>query len=95
MLASDFFHADSAVTLTRVYVLFAFEAGSRYVHIPSRPANRGGARTVQQARNLLMYHGDQAGQFRILIRDRPGSSPALSTRCSPAPGAGFSRCARS
>jgi putative transposase len=51
----DLFQADSAVTLTRVYVLFVLEAGSRYVHILG-VTNPGGAWT-EQARNLLMYHG--------------------------------------
>jgi putative transposase len=33
MLAVDFFHADCAVTLKRIYVFFALEVRSRYVHI--------------------------------------------------------------
>jgi hypothetical protein len=33
MLAGDFFHVDCAVTLKRIYVLFALEVRSRYVHI--------------------------------------------------------------
>jgi putative transposase len=33
MLAVDFFHVDCAVTLRRIYVFFALEVRSRYVHI--------------------------------------------------------------
>ena len=31
MLAVDFFHMDCAVTLKRIYVLFAWEVETRYV----------------------------------------------------------------
>jgi hypothetical protein len=32
MLAIDFFHVDCAVTLRRLYVLFAIQVGDRYLH---------------------------------------------------------------
>ena len=50
MVAVDFFHVDCAVTLRRLYVLFALEVGDRFLHVlgvtgiptgrgpPSRPA---------------------------------------------------------
>jgi hypothetical protein len=37
MLAVDFFHVDYAVTLRRLYVLFAFDVGDRYLHEPHPP----------------------------------------------------------
>jgi putative transposase len=70
MLACDFFHVDCMLTLTRPYVFFVLEVGSRYVHILGVTTNPDGAWTIQQARNLLMDLGEQAEQFKVLIRDR-------------------------
>ena len=33
MLAVDFFHVDCALTLRRLYVLFALEVGDRHLHV--------------------------------------------------------------
>jgi putative transposase len=33
MLAMDFFHVDCALTLKRIYVFFALEVRTRYVHV--------------------------------------------------------------
>ena len=33
MFAVDIFHVDCAVTLRRLYVLFALEVGDRYLHV--------------------------------------------------------------
>ena len=74
MLAADFFHVDCAVTLQRLYCLFAIEVGSRYVHILGAAANPDGPWAAQQIRNLLMDLGDRAGDFRFLVRDRAGQS---------------------
>jgi hypothetical protein len=52
MLACAFFHVDCALTLQRLYVFFAMEVGSRYVHILGITANPDGAWTTQQAWNL-------------------------------------------
>jgi putative transposase len=48
MLAVDFFHVEGAITLKRIYVFFALEVGSRYVHILAATSHPTGAWTTQQ-----------------------------------------------
>jgi putative transposase len=75
MLTVDFFHVDT-VALRRIYVLFALQIQTRYVHILGITANPDRPWTTQQARNLLTNLGQHAETLRYLVRDRAGQITA-------------------
>src|SRR5215469_8865617 len=69
LLAVDFFVVDT-VWLTRLYVLFFIEVGSRRVHLAGYTYHPTGAWVVQQARNLAWRIQDGELRARFLLRDR-------------------------
>ena len=69
ILATDFFHVDT-VWLSRLYVLFFIEVGSRKVHLAGITANPSAEWVVQQARNLAWKLQDGGLKAQYLLRDR-------------------------
>jgi hypothetical protein len=69
VVACDFLTVET-IGLSRLYVLFVIELDRRRVWLAGVTANPTGAWVTQQARELLMDMGEQAGRFHMLIRDR-------------------------
>jgi putative transposase len=70
ILAVDFFHIDCAVSLTRLYVAFVIEHGTRHVHLLGVTRFPTAARATQLARELTAGLADAGRGFTRLIRDR-------------------------
>jgi transposase len=69
ILACDFFTVETA-WLTRLYVLFFIELGSRRVHLAGCTRSPDGAWVAQQARNLILEFDERDQRSRFLIRNR-------------------------
>src|SRR5262249_45106886 len=69
ILATDFITVDT-VWLSRLYVLFFVEVGSRRVHLAGSTCNPTAEWVVQQARNLAWKLQDGALRAKFLLRDR-------------------------
>jgi transposase InsO family protein len=70
LLATDFFHVDCAVSLTRLYVFFVIELESRRVHLLGITEHPTAAWATQLARELAWTIEETGGRFTHLIRDR-------------------------
>jgi len=70
LLATDLFHVDCAVTLTRLYVAFVIELDTRRVHLLGITEHPTAAWATQLARELAWTLEDSGHRFTHLVRDR-------------------------
>ena len=71
---NDFFHVDCALTLRRLYVLFALEVGDRYLHVLDSECRRAfgtrrspcGARVTFCAHDSGASPGPRPGPARVV-----------------------------
>lgn len=70
LLATDFFHVDCAVTLSRLYVAFVIEHRTRRVHLLGITRHPTGQWATQVARNLAAELEEAGCRLTCLIRDR-------------------------
>ena len=70
LLATDFFHVDCALTLSRLYVAFVIEHQTRRVRLLGITRHPTGQWATQLARNLADELEEAGARFTCLIRDR-------------------------
>ncbi len=70
LLATDFFHVDCAVTLTRLYVAIVIELETRRVHLFGITEHPTATWATQLARELTSQLDEAGHRFTHLIRDR-------------------------
>ncbi|MGH3168082.1 MAG: integrase core domain-containing protein [Trebonia sp.] len=70
LLATDFFHVDCELALTRLYVAFVIELQTRRVHLLGVTRHPTGQWATQLARNLASELEEAGCRFTYLIQDR-------------------------
>jgi transposase InsO family protein len=69
-MATDFFHVDCALSLTRLYVFFIIELDTRRVHLLGITEHPTAACATQLTRELAWTLEETGGRLTHLIRDR-------------------------
>jgi putative transposase len=70
LLATDFFHVDCALTLTRLYVAFVIEHSTRRVHLLGVTLYPSASWATQPARDFTADVEAAGRRFTHLVRDR-------------------------